>query len=175
MARKLNIDIRSNNLPSWSRNGRWIYFVNGEDAHKPSVWKVAVEGGHAVMLVPFEATYPLESPDGQSLYFVRNRYLWQASADGSALHHVDGMPRLMPLGEKWALSGNGIYFLADQMGKSELDFFDLGSRSINRVLMLEKSPPAWMGEMAVSGDGNWLLYSQLDEQSSNLMMIENWR
>jgi Tol biopolymer transport system component/DNA-binding winged helix-turn-helix (wHTH) protein len=173
--RKLNIDIRSNNLPSWSNNGRWIYFVNGEDAHKPSVWKVAVEGGHAVRLVQYEATYPLESPDGQSLYFVRNRYLWQASTDGSAPHQVDGMPRLMPLGEKWALSGKGIYFLADQMGKSELDFFDLGSRSTNRVLMLEKSPPAWMGELAVSGDGNWLLYTRLDEQSSNLMMIENWR
>ena len=175
MPRKLSIDIRGNNLPSWSRDGRWIYFVNGEDAHKPSVWKVPIEGGHAVELVPHYATYPVEAPDGQSLYFVRDGKLWRAGTDGLGPAEVEGMPPLMPLGEKWVPSGAGIYFLADDMGKSELDYFDLNSGKVSRVAILEKSPPAWMGEMAISADGSWLLYSRLDEQSSNLMMIENWR
>ena len=175
MPRKLSIDIRGNNLPNWSRDGKWIYFVNGEDAHNPSVWKVPTEGGHAVELVPNNATYPVEAPDGQSLYFVRDRMLWYAKTDGSEQHEVEGMPRLMPLGEKWVPSGAGIYFLSEEMGKAELDFLDLDTRKVRRVVLLEKSSPAWTGEMAVSSDGNWLLYSRLDEQSSNLMMIENWQ
>src|ERR1019366_1073702 len=60
--RKLNIDVHGNNLPSWSHDGRWIYFVNGEDAHAPAIWKVPSEGGHAIRIAASEATYPLESP-----------------------------------------------------------------------------------------------------------------
>jgi hypothetical protein len=43
------------------------------------------------------------------------------------------------------------------------------------VCSLEKSPPAWIDGMPVSSDGKWLLFPQVDEQSSNLMMIENWQ
>jgi hypothetical protein len=32
-----------------------------------------------------------------------------------------------------------------------------------------------MGGLPVSSDGKLLLFSQVDEQSSDLMMIENWR
>jgi len=39
---------------------------------------------------------------------------------------------------------------------------------------LEKPVPGWIGGMPVSSDGRWLFLPQLDEQSSNLMMIENW-
>jgi hypothetical protein len=28
--------------------------------------------------------------------------------------------------------------------------------------------------MPVSSDGKWLLFPQVDQQSSNLMLIENW-
>ncbi len=39
---------------------------------------------------------------------------------------------------------------------------------------LERPVPGWIGGMPVSSDGRWLFFPQLDEQSSNLMMIENW-
>jgi hypothetical protein len=29
--------------------------------------------------------------------------------------------------------------------------------------------------MAISSDGKWLLYSQVDQASSDLMLIEDWR
>jgi Tol biopolymer transport system component len=37
--RKLTIDIRGNSLPSWSHDGNWIYFTNGEDSHNTGCGK----------------------------------------------------------------------------------------------------------------------------------------
>jgi Tol biopolymer transport system component/DNA-binding winged helix-turn-helix (wHTH) protein len=174
--RKIEVqNVHGNNVPNWSRDGKWIYFVHAEDAHNPSLWKVPAQGGNAVEIAPSPATYPVESPDGMYLYFVRNWQLWRSHTDGSAPEEVKGMPRLKLLGDKWALQGSGIYFLADREGKTELNYFDLKTKQTKRITTLEKAPPFWMGEMSVSGDGRWLVYPQVDEQASNLMMIENWQ
>ena len=58
--------------------------------------------------------------------------------------------------------------------KAAIDFFDLSSQKVRRVYELEKSTPEWIGGMPVSSDGKWMLFPQMDEQFSNLMMIENW-
>jgi hypothetical protein len=41
---------------------------------------------------------------------------------------------------------------------------------------MEKDPPwAYVGGLPVSSDVKWLLFPQVDDQSSDLMLIENWR
>ena len=40
---------------------------------------------------------------------------------------------------------------------------------------MEKPAPVWMGGLPISNDGRWLLFSQLDEWSSDFMLVENWR
>ena len=65
--------------------------------------------------------------------------------------------------------------MRDNNGKEEIDFFDLNKQTLRRILVLEKSLPRWVGGLPVSNDGKWLLFSQQDELSSDLMMIENWR
>src|SRR5664279_5180221 len=44
LPRKLNVDVKGNNLPSWSHDGAWIYFINGDEDHHPAVWKVPSGG-----------------------------------------------------------------------------------------------------------------------------------
>lgn len=167
-------NVHGNNLPSWSRDGKWIYFVHGEDARRPSIWKVPLTGGEAVEIAGSPATYPQESPDGRYVYFVRNSKLWRSNADGSAAGEVRGMPQLKPLGDKWLPYGGGIYYFSDVQGKTALDYLDLTSGRFQRVTVLDMGLPLWMGQMSISSDGKWLLYPQVDARSSNLMMIENW-
>jgi Tol biopolymer transport system component len=175
VARKLNIDVHGNNLPSWSHDGHWIYFVNGEDARDPTIWKVSSEGGRAVRITESDATFPLESPDGQNVYFSHHRRLWRVRTDGSGQQEVEGMPQVQFNGDTWVPTESGIYFVTVVEKQTQVHFFDFKSQKARRVFALEKSLPGWSGGISISRDGKWLLYPQLDERSSDLMMIENWK
>jgi len=175
--RKLEIDTHGNTIPSWSHDGKWIYFNNGDDAATQSVWKVPSAGGHAVQLAHAHATYQIESPDGQHVYFVRNKRLWRVGTDGSSPEIIRGMPEVNYLGDQWYQwfpLGSGIYFMSHSGAKTAIEFFDLKTEKIRRVYELERPAPEWIGGMPVTSDGKYMLFPQVDEQSSNLMMIENW-
>jgi hypothetical protein len=101
--------------------------------------------------------------------------LWQVRTDGSAEQEVKGMPELNFLSDyEWFPVQSGIYFLNLEKDRPEIDFFDLNTTKVRRIFIPEKSPLDWIGELSVSSDGRWLLYPQVDEISSDLMMIENW-
>jgi hypothetical protein len=46
---------------------------------------------------------------------------------------------------------------------------------MRRVFVPEKPVWVWIGGLPVSSDGKWLLFPQVDEWTSDIMMIENWR
>jgi Tol biopolymer transport system component/DNA-binding winged helix-turn-helix (wHTH) protein len=173
--RKLDIDVRGNSVPSWSHDGRWIYFVNGDDAYNPTVWKVPSNGGHAVQIAKPAATFPLESPDGQYVYFARDLKLWRARTDGSMEEHVPGIPDFTFGGNEWFPFGSGIYFLTHPGGKTVINLFDIQTKQVRPIFTLEKPTPAWVQAMGISSDGKFMLYPQVDQASSDLMMVENWR
>jgi len=171
---KLNIDVADNTLGSWSHDGQWIYFLNGEDHGIPSVWKVHSGGGQAVKIAD-HGYFPLEAPDGEHVYFVRDRRLWHAKSDGSEQEKVEVMPQLGSFGDEWFPFQSDIYFVAHEGEQSSISRFDLATRRVQQVYRTEKSTPDWVGGLPVSPDGSYLLYTQIDKHSSNLMLIENWR
>ena len=180
LPRKLNIDIRGNNLPSWSHDGKWIYFVNGVDLSNPKIWKVASTGGHAVQVAKHLGYMPLESPDERYVYFsYDDGQLRQVKTDGGGEQQVEGMP-LMASIDAWNPFGSGIYFLASPDNeKLEIDFFDLNTKAVRTIFAMNKFPPdqwgGWNGGLPISPDGRWMLFAQMDEFSSDLMMVENWQ
>lgn len=173
--RKLRIDVGGNSLASWSQDGQWIHFVNGEDAGTPSVWKVPSSGGHAVQLAGRGAFFPLESPDGQHVFFVRNRKLWWVNIDGSAEQQIIGMPDLNSMGDEWYPHRSGIYYLGHEEERETINRFDLSTKVTQAIFKLRNPTPTWIGGIPVSPDGSYLLYPQVDARSSELMLIKNWR
>ena len=172
--RKLNIDVQDNALASWSHDGQWIYFVNGEDHGKPSVWKVPSGGGHAAQIAD-HAYFPLQSPDSEYVYFVRTRKLWRTKPDGSKEEPVAGMPEVNSMGDEWFPTASSIYFLTHQNDRAVINRFDMNTKHVTPIYTTQKPTPVWIGGLPVSSDGKYLLYTQVDERSSNLMMIENWQ
>ena len=172
---KLNTDTHDNSQPSWSHDGLWIYYVRAFDSGKPTVWKAPSTGGHSIQITGPGAILPLESPDGQYVYFARESKLWRVRTDGSMEEPVAGMPEFNFLGDEWFPAEAGIYFLSHPSGKSIVNLFDPQTRQVRLIYTLEKSTPGWIGSMPVSRDGKFMLFPQLDQASSDLMLIENWR
>ena len=172
---KLDTDIHDNSQPSWSHDGAWIYFVNGADTGERAVWKAPPNGGHALPITKGGATFPLASPDGQYVFFARGSQLWRATVDGLKEEPVPGMPELSGWGDEWFPAGTGIYFLSHANRKPVINLFDLQTRKVRPVYLLEKPTPEWIGGMPVSKDGKFMLFPQVDQSSSDLMLIENWQ
>ena len=122
---------------------------------------------------------PIESPDGQYVYFVRftaegKIRLWRVRPDGGGESMVDAMPALRSDLHEWWPSESGIYFYLATGNKTELDFLDLRTSRIHRIYTFDKPPDISLG-LSVSPDGKWLLYSRTDEAASDLMLVENFR
>ena len=60
----------SDQLPSWSRNGNWIYFGSNRSG-RYEVWRASVAGGGVEQVTTTGGNFAFESWDGQTLYYVR--------------------------------------------------------------------------------------------------------
>jgi hypothetical protein len=65
----------------------------------------------------------------------------------------------------------GIYFVPAEAPRS-LRYFDFASRRARSVLEVDK---ALVDGMSVSPDGHWILYSQVDEENRDIMIVDHFR
>ncbi len=73
----------------------------------------------------------------------------------------------------WAVTKDGIFFLAPQSGvPPEIEFLDLKTGQVSRLAQL--SQPSFFG-FAVSPDGHSLVYSQWDRSERNILFVKNFR
>jgi hypothetical protein len=53
-----------------------------------------------------------------------------------------------------------------------VNYFDFTTKEIREVFKVEKN---FDDGLSVSPDGHWLLYSQLDEEDSDIMIVDHFR
>jgi Tol biopolymer transport system component len=175
--RRLDTGIANSSQPSWSRDGKWIYFIAGSD-QKPQVYRMPSAGGPAVALTKQGGYWPQESPDSRRVYYVRGTQLselWSVAAEGGDEAAVAEFPRLDPsFRTNWAVVRGGIYFVDATGPKATLAFFDLVTRRVLRVLDLPRRPQPYSDSIAVSPDGHSILLSQRERISSDIMLVEDF-
>jgi len=152
-----------------SRDGRWIYYSRGQ------VWKKPVAGGEPKQVTQEAGFFLNESPDGRFFYYSRGSSppsLWRVPADGGEeteiLHAFDHPSNLY-------LTDQGIYFVpvrSPAWVASSIQCFRPATGKTNVVVAIDGD--LYYG-LTVSPDGRWLLYSQLDQASCDLMLVENFR
>ena len=73
-----------NAVASWSRDGRWIYFVSNR-TKEWQVWKMPVDGGQPVQVSKHGGYVAFESLDGKFVYFSKDLLLttlWRVPVGG---------------------------------------------------------------------------------------------
>jgi Tol biopolymer transport system component/DNA-binding winged helix-turn-helix (wHTH) protein len=175
LPRQVTTDPSAAVLASWSSDGRWIYFGSNRTG-RFEVWKVRADGGRAVQVTKQGGYRAFESADGKFVYYTKASVagLWRVPVNGGKETAVLDFPSATLWGY-WALVNDGIYFVdAEISSRAALRFFSFGTGRISHVMALAESPIAYWPGLAISPDGGWLLYTQVDSRSGDIMLVENF-
>ncbi len=165
----------SDNLsPSWSHDGKWLYFASKRGAEPFQIWRMPFRGGSPVRLTKNGGISPEESPDGRYLYYVKYEQggLWRMPMEGGEESKIvdDFSGGSWP---DWALRPNGIYFLKyGKFPQVSIALFEFGTGKTIPIWSLEKEP-GW--GLSMSSDGKSIVYVQNEFSESNLMLVRNFR
>lgn len=136
-------------IPSWSRDGRWIYFESRRSGQW-RVWKTPADGGEPVQVTHSQGGAAFESADGKSLYFF--------SEDTKGLYRmpVSGgeEKKVAPVVNWWgafSTTGKGVYFFSDAQTLQLLDEKTGVIRTVARLeghsaaagSLCHPTPPTW--------------------------------
>jgi hypothetical protein len=130
-------------------------------------------GGPKIQVTKRGGYSPLESADGQYLYYsTTQNALWRVLLAGGEETKV--LPALADFGSAYALGKQGIYFIraTDQGSGQELAFLRFATGQISSIVTIPRSV---ISPLALSPDERLILYSQRDQVGSNLMLVENFR
>jgi len=162
------------NVPSWSRDGQWIYFTSTRSG-RYEVWKAPSKGGEATRVTWHGGFAALESLDGKTVYYSKgdqeaSMALWRVSVSGG--EEIQVLESVV--WRAFVLVNDGIYFIPDPDvdGKYSIQFLNSATGKVKIVAPIQR-PPSY--GLSASPDRRYLLYTQLDEHSADLKLVENLR
>ncbi len=172
--RRLTPEASNDVRPSWSRDGKWIYFGSDRTGNW-QVWKAPAEGGPSVQVTKQGGGEAFESPDGKFVYYTKGRgltSLWRIpSAGGEESQVLDQIPQ-----GYWAVLEQGIYYVNFRATpRRTIEFFSFATARTTQLGIIEKEIASDVPGFAVSPDGRWILLMQLDQNESDIMLMENFR
>jgi len=165
--------------PSWSRDGRWIYFRTDRSGTQ-QIWKMPSTAPYkpAIQVTRNGGYEAFESFDGKLLYYIKPREgLWSVPVAGGT--EVSVLKDVWH--SHWRLAESGIYFLdfttslsSNSPAPIPLRFYSFTSHKLQTVYTLQKNVNRSIPGLAVTPDGRWILWSQIDNQGSDLTLVENF-
>ncbi|MGA1367864.1 MAG: winged helix-turn-helix domain-containing protein [Blastocatellia bacterium] len=166
--------------PSWSRDGRSIYYVALVDGQE-TIRRLPAGGGTSVLVLSSGGREPVESADGRSLRFVRGGSLFDFSlsvADDPPLTSSSwGSPAQEGMiGRTTQVGPTAVTFLSDNPGIAViLEQLDMSTRKTERIAQIEGIATSAVAGFALSPN-NRSLSIVLDQRSvGELTTVEGWR
>ncbi len=173
---RLTVDKSENVIPSWSADGRIIYFVSDRDGQE-QVWKMPASNSRTnaapTRVTEHGGRNAMESADGRDLYYWRAGWIYRRAAAGGP------ETRLVEAGAwgHWVARDSGIFILNDEAKPNPvIERFDPNTGKRIRIATLDKwpliaAPPSF----DVSRDGRWTLFVRVDQIDNDIMVVENFR
>jgi Tol biopolymer transport system component len=179
--RRLTTEPSIDGVPSWSEDGRWIYFASTRAGVIADIWRVPSSGGQAVRLTRTGGFEPQESPDGQSLFYLDRPPAGLAIGGAARLMRVPlgggqeevVVDRVRPF--LWSVTDPGIVFATREPGFDAIDVYRFGDRRVARLGRIPFRIPGIYTNMTASRDGRWVLATNLVRFDTDLMRLDNFR
>lgn len=156
--------------PSWSRDGKWIYF-----ASKQQVWKMPAGGGAPIQVTHQGGHAGFESPDGKYFYYAKTFYsnpsIWQVPVDGGKETLVS--PQVRPASwASWAVTERGIIFAGSlDDGRPAVSTYDFATHKVKQLASLQ-IVPFWL---TATSDGRNIAFDKQGWRQPQVMLVENFR
>ena len=170
---RLTSDSSDEWVPTWSADQQWIYFGSNRGGTW-QVWKMPAEGGEPIQVTQLGGMRALESPGDHLLYFTRNDQggIWQMPLGGgeeqlltNKLHPIDW--------GNWGLAREGLYFVQRNQTSAQVSLVDRATREIQSLATLPQAPIPNIPNLTRSPDGQWIVYTYLVRDESDIMLLED--
>lgn len=169
---RLTTDPAHDTGPCYSRDGRWIYFASNRSGPF-QVWRMAAAGGAPTQVTRNGGYAAIESADGRTLYYSKRDDLgtsvWRVPVGGGEETLV--LPRI----GTWAdfdLLADGIVYVDSPLAGARLVLRGFRGQPERMLATLGKRTSFGV---AVSPDETTVLYTQVDVETTELMLVDGFR
>jgi Tol biopolymer transport system component len=158
-------------VPFWSRDN-WIYFGSAR-LGGTQVFRMRPDGSAVQQVTHNGGFYGEVSPDGKWLYYsVPTKGLWKMPPDGGEATQVLAPP-LLYTQFSFGLTADGIYAMgASQPEGFPVVLYPFDGGAPRTLTTLSRAAFLFM---TVSPDGHWFLYSNADDPTYGIMLVDNFR
>jgi Tol biopolymer transport system component/DNA-binding winged helix-turn-helix (wHTH) protein len=167
-------------LPSWSRDGQWVYYASNREGEW-QIWKSPAAGGQAVQVTQHGGFEAFESLDGGFLYYTKPiGLIWAFGLSSIWRIPVAGGEETLVVERTsvgyWGLLNDGLCYL-DPSGDLpfSIQYLNFATGHNTRIGSIDKEPIWNYSNFAVSPDGRWILYTKRPREERDLMLVENFR
>jgi len=168
LPRKVTTSQTNLTRPVWSPDCRWLYASDG----RPRLYRFPSSGGPAELITSRPAYNAVALADRLvfSVLDAKGITLWSKRSASDREQPIEGMPRLS-YSDAWTANAKGIFYTDSSVAQPTVNFYDFAARTSRVVATLKTSPiPGGGLGIAVSSDGRWLLYPQVDDLQSDIML-----
>lgn len=154
--------------PSWSPDCRWLFAHDGKNV----LYRFPAAGGRAERVTQHPSPYSLVVADRVIFSAMEpdGVVLWMKPLTGGPEQRIEQLPKIR-YDDAWAATTAGIYFTDSSSKPVSVKFFEFDTRTTRHVMTLQQTPVPGVGPgITVSPDGRWLLYTQVDEEQSDILL-----
>jgi hypothetical protein len=172
--RKVPVSVDDASVPTWSRDGQFLYFTCTK-GQQPGIYRTSSAGTGEDKLVSSTVGANVQEAQDGTLYFASAMVDGEIRTLGAMGEErpVRNMPRVLYPND-WVLASKGIYFIDRKQLKASIRFFAFATGKVQTVLNLNKEPAIW-GGIALAPDERELIYAQVDDKISDIMLLENFK
>jgi Tol biopolymer transport system component/DNA-binding winged helix-turn-helix (wHTH) protein len=166
----------ANVVPSWSRDGKGVYFASNRTGDF-QVWRRELSSGKETQITRHGGFAAFESYDAKTLYYSKFERggIWKVPAGGGQEERVTDSLHMGYWGH-FAVTDNGLYLVdSDAKGGPAIMYYDFQTGRLSPIMTFKQSPSPGFPNLAASRDGRTLFYAQVEFENNMISMVENFQ